>query len=116
MDRRAVAVRGIVQGVGFRPFVFHLATRRGLGGVARNPSGELLIEVEGGAADLDAFLEGLLRETPPLARIDDVTWSRRPPRGDTRFVIESSGEDAGGPVLLAADVAPCERCLAELFD
>ena len=82
MERRAIAVHGVVQGVGFRPFIYGLATRLELSGFVRNRAGGVWIEVEGDARALDQFLTALATEPPPLARIDQLSWERRPPQGD----------------------------------
>ena len=115
MERRAISVQGIVQGVGFRPFVHRLASRFGLGGFVRNQSGGVVIEVEGEAPALDQFLVGLTSHSPPLAQIDDVQWVAQPPRGDPFFRIEASTSDASRLILHSPDVATCDDCLAELF-
>ena len=116
MDRRAIAVSGIVQGVGFRPFVYDLATRLGLNGFVRNETGGVLIEVEGESDSLDRFFGELTSRPPPLARIDDVQWSCRRPTGDPRFRIENSQSGASGSIFVSPDVATCDDCLRELFD
>lgn len=116
MERRAIAVEGVVQGVGFRPFVYGLAARHDLRGFVRNRSGGVWIEVEGEAGSLDRFLDDLVRHPPPLARIDHFRWDRRDPQGDRRFRIEHSDADATGPVYVSPDAATCDDCLAELFD
>ena len=116
MDRRAIAVTGIVQGVGFRPFVHDLANRLGLIGFVRNQSGGVLIEVEGEAGSLDRFVDELTSSPPPLARIDDVEWSRRAPRGDGDFRIEESRNEGCQSIFVSPDVATCDECLRELFD
>src|SRR4051812_18819772 len=90
MERRAVAVHGIVQGVGFRPFVYGLATRLGLSGFVRNQTGGVWIEVEGENPSLDSFLRELIAQAPPLARIDGLSWERQPLRGEAHFRIASS--------------------------
>jgi hydrogenase maturation protein HypF len=82
MERRAIAVQGVVQGVGFRPFVHGLASRLELFGFVQNRVGGVWIEVEGDARALDQFLTALATEPPPLARIDQLSWERRPPQGD----------------------------------
>ena len=79
MDRRASTVSGIVQGVGFRPFIHDLATRLGLRGFVRNRTGDVLIEREGEPQALDLFLAELTTRPPPLARIAGVEWSRGSP-------------------------------------
>jgi hydrogenase maturation protein HypF len=116
MERRAIAVSGVVQGVGFRPFVYGLASRLDLGGFVKNRTGGVLIEVEGDVPSLDRFLGELVAKPPPLARIESLAWERQPPRGDRPFRIEHSAADAPGPIFLAPDVATCADCLAELFD
>jgi hydrogenase maturation protein HypF len=116
MDRRAIAINGIVQGVGFRPHVYGLATRLCLRGFIKNVSGGVLIEVEGEPHSLDRFLAELTAHPPPLARIDELRWSSRPVRGDSVFRIESSRRDDDSPIFLSPDVATCDDCLAELFD
>src|SRR5262249_52265032 len=116
MERRSVAVHGVVQGVGFRPFVYALASRLNLGGFVRNRVGGVWIEVEGDARALDHFLTELATKPPPLARIDRLAWERQVPRGDGRFRIESSEVESRGPIFVSPDVATCADCLAELLD
>src|SRR5690348_15314716 len=70
VERRVIVVRGIVQGVGFRPFVYNLASRLRLGGFVKNQTGSLLIEVEGDVPSLDCFLAELAGKPPPLAQIE----------------------------------------------
>jgi hydrogenase maturation protein HypF len=116
MERRAIVVRGIVQGVGFRPFVYSLAARLHLRGFVRNRAGALQIEVEGDAPALDRFLGELSDRPPPLAHVEDLSWECRPPQGEADFRIESSTADAASPVFISPDVATCADCLAELLD
>src|SRR5262245_26447600 len=116
MERRAITVSGIVQGVGFRPFVFGLASRLGLRGFVRNQTSGLLIEVEGGSRSLDRFVVEIANKPPPLARIDHVSWERRAPKGERRFRIDPSVVDETGQVFVTPDVATCRECLGELFD
>ncbi|HXG12859.1 MAG TPA: carbamoyltransferase HypF [Gemmataceae bacterium] len=116
MARRMIAVSGIVQGVGFRPFVHALACRLGLRGFVRNQTGGVLIEVEGDLASLDRFLTELTAKPPPLAHIDRVAWLPCGPRGDDGFQIEPSAAEPTGVIFISPDVATCAACLAELFD
>ena len=116
MERRAIAVHGTVQGVGFRPFVYGLASRLKLSGFVSNSSGGVRIEIEGEAPQLDQFLSDLTVRPPPLARIDDLIWERQPLRGDRDFHIEQSVIDPRGQVIISPDVATCDACLAEVFD
>ena len=116
MERRAIVVTGLVQGVGFRPFVHGLAVRLGLAGFVKNRTGGVLIEVEGGSAPLDLFLAELADRPPPLAQIESVSWGGLPARGGRGFRIEASEADGASPVFISPDVATCPDCLAELFD
>jgi hydrogenase maturation protein HypF len=115
-ERRVIAVHGIVQGVGFRPFVYGLASRLRLHGFVKNQTGGVLIEVQGDASSLDAFLAELATRPPPLARIDRLSWERQAPRAERQFRIEPSREGAAEAVFVGPDVATCEECLAEVFD
>ncbi len=115
MAGRRIHVTGVVQGVGFRPFVHRLAIRHGLAGWARNESGEVFVEVEGTARAVEAFVEDLRGEAPVLARIDTLDSEAVPPRGATGFrVLESRATEGRLPV--SPDVATCEACQSELFD
>ncbi len=116
MQRRAVTVRGVVQGVGFRPFVYSLASQLGLRGLVRNRGGEVAIEIEGEASLLDQFLDELRRHPPPLARIDSIAWKPATPQKDDAFRIETSAKDASSQVVISPDVATCRDCCKELFD
>jgi len=116
MERRAIAIRGTVQGVGFRPFVYSLASRLDLHGFVRNQTSGVEIEVEGESSALDQFLSRLKADPPPLAHIDALSWQRQAPRGEKSFRIEASESDAGGAVVVSPDQATCADCLAELFD
>jgi hydrogenase maturation protein HypF len=116
MERRAIIVRGIVQGVGFRPFVYNLAVSLHLGGFVRNQTGTVLIEVEGEPPALERFLAELAQRPPPLAHIEHLSWEPRPPRGEGGFRIEASEADPASPVFISPDVATCPECLRELLD
>jgi hydrogenase maturation protein HypF len=109
-------VRGIVQGVGFRPFIFSLAHRYALAGSVHNDVEGVRIEAEGPPEALEAFLRDINLEAPPLAVVDAVTWQRVPARGDGEFLILESQDGAQRQALVAPDVATCSECLAELFD
>ena len=116
LERRAVEVCGIVQGVGFRPFVYNLAVRLHLRGFVKNQTGNVRIEVEGDPASLDRFLAELAERPPPLARVQHLAWEARLPRGDQQFRIEPSDDEGLRAVFVSPDVAVCADCLAELFD
>ena len=116
MERRAIVIRGIVQGVGFRPFVHGLASRLRLHGFVRNQTGSVLIEVEGESPILDDFLAELAGHPPPLAQIDSLSWESSPPRGEDRFRIETSQADPSGQIFISPDVATCDDCVREMLD
>jgi hydrogenase maturation protein HypF len=114
--RRSIAIEGVVQGVGFRPFVHGVASRLGLAGFVCNRAGGVLIEIEGESEALERFLDEVRRHPPPLARIEEITCLEAPPRGESRFQIEESSAAAGGAVLVSPDVATCDDCLREMLD
>jgi hydrogenase maturation protein HypF len=114
--RTAVRVEGVVQGVGFRPFVYSLATSLGLGGLVGNDADGVFAEVEGDPAVVEVFLAALTRDAPPLARVERVTTSAMRPDGTTSFAIAPSQPGAQRRTLVSADTATCADCLAELAD
>jgi hydrogenase maturation protein HypF len=111
---RRIVVEGVVQGVGFRPFVYTLAARHGLSGWVRNTARSVEIEVEGPEEALDAFARDLLEEGPPLAHIDRLGQEDLVPRGHDRFQIRPSRDDDGFQPV-SPDVATCPRCLEEVM-
>jgi hydrogenase maturation protein HypF len=115
-DGIRLRVRGVVQGVGFRPFVYNLATQRGLAGWVRNTSSGVEIEIYGPLEHLEDFRFRLERERPPLARIDRVEVEACRSEDEGGFRILPSLAQPDGFQLVAADVAPCADCLRELFD
>src|SRR5215813_2095134 len=115
--RTAVRVEGIVQGVGFRPFVYALATGLGLTGLVGNDLDGVFAEVEGPQAAVGEFLRRLERDAPPLARIGRVAARDVPPRHEPGFIIAASDSQTGlRRTLISADTATCADCLAELAD
>lgn len=114
--RWRVNVRGIVQGVGFRPFVFGLAERWGLAGFVRNDSNGVTIEIEGEEGALHEFVTALQREAPPLARIEQVSVEPLALLGERAFVIAASQAHAQRRTLIAPDTATCADCLREITD
>ena len=114
--RRRLRVRGIVQGVGFRPFVFNLAQRFGLMGFVGNDSSGVFIEIEGDKNSLAQFQAQLIAEKPPLAMIDAITAEEISPRGDGAFVIVESERQANTSTPISPDICICDDCLRELFD
>ena len=114
--RTAVRVQGVVQGVGFRPFVYSLATSLGLGGLVGNDVDGVFAEVEGDPAAVEAFLSSLASEPPPLARIERITTADMRPHGTASFSIVPSEPGRERRTLVSADTATCADCLAELAD
>ncbi|BBA68850.1 carbamoyltransferase HypF [Geobacter sulfurreducens] len=113
--RLRIAVEGIVQGVGFRPFIFRLAAHHGIVGWVRNSGAGVIMEVEGDAGALAAFRSAIVSDAPPLAVIARIAIEEIAPQGDGSFVIGESGEGAG-TVRVAPDGDVCPDCLRELFD
>jgi hydrogenase maturation protein HypF len=106
-------VRGAVQGVGFRPLVYGLASQLGLSGFVRNDAEGVLIEVEGAGAD--QFVHALRLAPPPLARVDSLDVAELQLAGGSEFVIAAT--EAGASLTrIGADVVVCDACLSELFD
>jgi hydrogenase maturation protein HypF len=114
--RLRVCVRGVVQGVGFRPFVYTCAAALGLTGSVRNDSAGAIVEVEGDAPALDDFLKRLVESPPPLAVIESVETQDIPTVGGTGFVIADTSRSDGGRTLASPDVAMCAECAAEQRD
>lgn len=114
--RRRFRVAGVVQGVGFRPFVYVTATSLGLTGEVSNDSAGVVVEVEGSLAALSEFATALRQEAPPLAQIDRILASDIPTQGGTSFTITGSSQVKGGRTLAGPDVATCDDCLRELTD
>ncbi len=119
--RRQIEVSGIVQGVGFRPYVYRLATGRRLRGTIRNTSAGVTIEIQGPAETVQDFVEHLPAEAPPLARITGFTVNDLPCLaaqigGDQDFCIVHSHEGEEVRTLISPDVAICPDCLREMLD
>ena len=116
--RRSLRITGVVQGVGFRPFVHALATSSGLAGHVGNDSAGVFVEVEGPAPAVEDFLDRLRTELPPLASIDSVSARDVEPTGESGFVIVESrttGLD-GVAALIPPDTATCAGCRREVLD
>ncbi len=114
--RKAIEVAGIVQGVGFRPYVYRLATERNLAGLITNTAAGVTIEIEGPPAIVEDFLARLPTEAPPLARITGIDVRELPCDHDRAFRILPSRVGAEHQTLISPDVAVCDDCLHELFD
>src|SRR5690348_8647918 len=113
--RRRVRVEGTVQGVGFRPFVYRLASEMGVSGHVLNDSRGVEVEVQADVAVVERFLERLPSEAPPLARVESVLVDVVPVGGPGGFEIrESAAGEPDAPV--SADASTCDDCLGELLD
>ena len=118
MERRLIAVEGVVQGVGFRPYVHRLAAANALRGFVRNDASGVLIDVEGESLGVDEFCRVLALAPPPLATIERLRVASAAVRSYDDFSIatsESSSADSW-TTTIPPDVATCDSCLAELFD
>ncbi len=116
IERALIDVSGLVQGVGFRPFVHSLATSLDLRGFVQNRGSHLFVDVEGDSGALAAFLDRLTTTPPALATIDRVECQRTAPAAHERFAIAGSEVAGETFVRVAADVATCDECRRELFD
>jgi hydrogenase maturation protein HypF len=116
MQRRRVTIQGIVQGVGFRPFVYCLAHELALSGwVVNSPQG-VVIEVEALPIQLDIFMTRLQNELPPHAVIHQLDWQITPPLGNHTFEIRHSHHHGAKTTLILPDLSTCPECLKEIFD
>ena len=116
LERAKITVRGAVQGVGFRPHVYRLATDLGLKGWVVNSSVGVLIEVEGASDTLRQFLLRLEKEKPPRAVLQGVEFSFLDPVGYKGFDIRFSDDRGPKTVLILPDVATCADCLQDIFE
>ncbi|MBI1390360.1 MAG: carbamoyltransferase HypF [bacterium] len=114
--RLRILVKGLVQGIGFRPHVYRLACGEGLSGWVKNGPEGVAIEVEGESARLDTFLRRLREQAPPLSRIDELIHEEIPPQSGEGFRIVSSETRGGKTALISPDIAVCGECLREMFD
>ena len=111
-----IDVKGIVQGVGFRPFVYHLAKRYELFGYVCNNTSGVLIEIEGQKPNIDAFIEKIRTAPPPQAVIFEIASHDIEPVGYDNFVIRPSDDHKEKFVPISPEIATCQECLTELFD
>ncbi len=117
VTRSEILVRGTVQGVGFRPFIYSQASRHDLRGRVRNNTTGVLIEVEGNHGDIENFINDLKSNPPPLSTIDSVECNHNlTPADYSDFVILESANEGEQFVPISADVGTCDDCLKELFD
>jgi hydrogenase maturation protein HypF len=114
--RRHITVSGIVQGVGFRPYIYRVATERQLAGTITNTPSGVTIEIQGPRESVDDFIACLPNHAPPLARITDIAVVDMPCNGDRDFRIVTSQRGEAVHTLISPDVATCDDCLRELLD
>jgi hydrogenase maturation protein HypF len=115
-EHRRVRVTGTVQGVGFRPFVYRVAIGLGLTGEVSNGAAGVTIDAEGAPGALDALIDALRDQPPPLARVTGVVVERGAARGFPGFRIVASDDGGAVEVPVSVDVGPCDACLAEVAD
>jgi len=112
---KRIRVFGVVQGVGFRPFIYRLAKEYNLKGWVLNTSSSVEIEVEGEKESIERFISDIKRKAPPVARIERIEVEDSVPNNYRDFLIKESKEEPGYQ-LISPDIAVCEDCLRELFD
>ena len=115
LKRHLIQIDGIVQGVGFRPFVFRLAKSLKLTGSVLNSNKGVTIEVEGLQDNLTHFQNRLRQEMPPLAQITDFNSNEIPLKNDERFIIMQSEYKGDSSVLISPDMSLCEDCMREML-
>ncbi len=113
--RKKILVKGVVQGVGFRPHVYKLAAEYALAGWVKNDASGVTIEAEGPGPDVEAFIRDLDGRRPAAARVDSVVSRSVAPRGDKEFIIAKSGGKAPAAAIIPADLALCADCRRELL-
>jgi hydrogenase maturation protein HypF len=116
MVRRLIRAQGIVQGVGFRPFVYHLAVTNALSGYVANSSCGVRVEIEGEEHQISAFLRDFRESAPPLSQIHTFSVVDIPVAGDGEFVIRHSESDEGEFVLVPPDIGTCGDCVRDFND
>ncbi len=116
IQRLTIHIKGAVQGVGFRPFIYRLATRQQLKGYVLNSTAGVTIEVEGNKPLLDEFLMAIEREKPARAIIHSLEFSFLDPIGFSAFEINESREETDISTVILPDIATCKDCLQELFN
>jgi len=116
LTRLSLRIKGIVQGVGFRPFIYSLAKRYFLTGFVLNDTSGVKIEVEGEVKKVKDFLGKIKLEAPPLAIIEEINCEELLPKGYSAFEIKRSKKEKEKFIPLSADISICADCLKELFD
>jgi len=114
--RERIDINGIVQGVGFRSFIYQLALKYHLSGFVLNSSDGVTIEIEGNRGDIDSFWDILRSSPPPLCRIDTISISKIKLQQSDQFLIKESNSSSDIATMVSADIATCDECLAEMYD
>ena len=116
IGRKKITVQGIVQGVGFRPFIYNLAVSNKLNGFVSNTSQGVVIEVEGTNNQIDNFIENVKLQAPPLSLITDISYNEIVPLKSKNFIIKDSSGNESTATLISPDITVCQDCIKELFD
>ncbi|MHC1585671.1 MAG: carbamoyltransferase HypF [Candidatus Syntropharchaeia archaeon] len=111
-----IRVSGVVQGVGFRPFIYRLAKLHSLKGYVKNLSSSVEIAVSGGDGEIEAFVQEIKKKAPPLSRIDDISIEKFERVEFSEFRIEKSEDEKEGRLVIPPDISLCDECRDELFD
>ena len=114
--RKKILINGVVQGVGFRPFIHNLAKEHNLSGLVKNTINGVYIEVEGCTIDINNFVTNISEKAPPLSDIISVETSEMEPVYSDIFEIITSGNSSGNETFISPDVSICDDCLNEMFD
>ncbi|TAL38056.1 MAG: carbamoyltransferase HypF [Spirochaetes bacterium] len=116
MIRKELTITGIVQGVGFRPFIYRLAHEHGIQGSVRNDTRGVVIAAEGEPGDIEAFIKDIREQAPPLSFIETISISDAAPRGAGGFLIEASTAATERSAFIAPDTMVCADCMREFSD
>lgn len=116
LSRIRISLSGVVQGVGFRPFVYRCAKARGVAGFIKNTSKGVIIEAQGIRENLIAFIDSIFAEHPPMASISDIKVEEMPLSDNVDFIIKQSNELYNKEPVFPADFSVCDDCLKELFN
>ena len=114
--RRKIEIKGIVQGVGFRPTVYRLANEYNLKGFVFNDSKGVTLDIEGDSEDISSFLEELKKNPPPLSKIEEIKSENLPAKEFDEFKIIESEESEERTTLVSPDISTCEDCKGELLN
>jgi hydrogenase maturation protein HypF len=116
IQARRIKVRGVVQGVGFRPFIYRLALQNNLMGYVFNTTADVTIVLEGASSDIESFINRLEESAPPQSHIESVSIEEEPVKGLLQFTIEASRVQDQEYQLISPDIATCNLCKKEIFD